>query len=132
VHGDTLLGGPVWFFAQAVIFGTLALSVFVLVDSLMPRRRAKVGDRLREPLWVYSAVNIAYLLLLLAVQLIPGLQMAAAVVAVASPVVLAFGLVYLLRVVFPKVPYETTSPSRLPAEDPRPTAGPDDGPFPEV
>ncbi len=96
------LGGPVWFFAQVVIFGTLALSVFVLVDSLMPRRRSKVGDRLPEPLWVYSAVNVAYLLLLLAVQLIPGLQMAAAVVAIASPIVLAFGVVYLLRVVFPK------------------------------
>ena len=102
MHGDTVLGGPVWFFAQVVIFGTLALSVFVLVDSLMPRRRAKVGDRLPEPLWVYSAVNVAYLLLLVAVQLVPGMQVASAVVAIASPIVLVFGIVYLLRVVFPK------------------------------
>jgi len=131
VHGDVSLGGPVWFFAQVVIFGTLALSVFVLVDSLMPRRRRRVAGRLPEPLWVYSAVNLAYLVLLVAVQLIPGLQFASAIAAVASPVVFAFGVVYLLRVVFPKSPQEPSAEKRPPAEKPQPVPD-DDGPFPEL
>jgi len=103
------LGGPVWFFAQVLILGTVGLSMFVLVDSLMPRRRLKVADRLPEPLWVYSAVTGAYLIVLLAVQIIPGLQAASAVAALASPLALAFGVVYLLRVVFPKSPVSATA-----------------------
>jgi TRAP-type C4-dicarboxylate transport system permease small subunit len=39
---------------------------------------------------------------LAAVQIIPGLQIASAIAAVASPFALAFGVVYLLRVVFPR------------------------------
>jgi len=102
VHEKVLLGGPVWFFAQLLILGTVVLAVFVMIDSLMPRRRAKVGDRLPEPLWVYSATMGAYLAVLVAVQIIPGLQIASAVAAMASPFALAFGIVYLLRAVFPK------------------------------
>jgi hypothetical protein len=142
VHSDTVLGGPVWVFAQVVIFGTLLLSLFVFVDSLMPRRRQRVAGRLSEPLWVYSAVNFAYLVLLVSVQLIPGLQMAAAAVAVASPIVLVFGVVYLLRVVFPKVPYEaarlrsesaeTTAPASSADKDAPASPAVDDGPFDEV
>ena len=102
MHDNVLLGGPVWLFAQVLILGSVVLSLFVLIDSLMPRRREKVAGRLAEPLWVYSGVMGAYLLLLLAVQIIPGLQLASAVAAVASPFALAFGVAYLLRAVFPK------------------------------
>lgn len=109
--GDVTLGGPVWLFAQVLILGTLGLSLFVLVDSLMPRRRAKLGGRLREPLWVYSAVIAAYLSLLMAVQLVPGLQAAAAVVAVATPFALALCIVYLLRAVFPRASESSGSES---------------------
>jgi len=102
VHGDVLLGGPVWVFAQALIVGTVGLALFVLVDSLTARRREKLAGRLAEPLWVYSGVMGAYLVLLVAVQIIPGLQVASAVAAVASPFALAFGVAYLLRAVFPR------------------------------
>ncbi len=74
----------------------------MLVDSLMPRRRRKVASRLPEPLWVYSAFMAAYLILLLAVQIIPGMQLASAVAAAVSPVALTVGVVYLLRAVFPR------------------------------
>lgn len=102
MHDNVLLGGPVWAFAQVVILGTVALSLFVLVDSLTPRRRRLSAGPLAEPLWVYTGVMGAYLLVLLAVQLIPGLQLASAVAAVATPFALAFGVAYLLRAVFPK------------------------------
>jgi len=101
VHDKVLLGGPVWLFAQLLILGTVVLAVFVMIDSLMPRRRAKVASHLPEPLWVYSATMGAYLAVLVAVQLIPGLQIASAIAAIASPFALAFGVVYLLRAVFP-------------------------------
>jgi len=102
VHENVLLAGPVWFFAQALILITVALSVFVLVDSLMPRRKARVAGRLPEPLWAYAVVMGVYLAVLFAVQVIPGLQLASAIAAIASPFALAFGVIYLLRVVFPK------------------------------
>jgi len=102
VHDNVLLGGPVWLFAQLLILGTVVLSVFVFVDSMMPRRRAKVGQRLPEPLWVYTVTMGAYLAVLIAVQIIPGLQVASAIAAIASPFALAFGVIYLLRAVFPK------------------------------
>ena len=102
MHGDLTLAGPVWWFMQALILGTIALAIFVLIDSLTPRRARRVGDRLREPLWVYSLVNAAYLLVLIAVQIVPGIQFAAAIVAIATPFALAFDFVYLLRAVFPR------------------------------
>jgi membrane associated rhomboid family serine protease len=108
MHGDLSLGGPVWWFMQVLILGTIALSIFVLVDSLTPRRREKVAERLPEPLWVYALVNAAYLLLLVAVQVVPGVQFAAAIAAFATPFALGFDFIYLLRAVFPKpVPEES-------------------------
>lgn len=97
-----LLNGPVWLFAQFVILGAIVLSVYTLADSLRPARRAKVAERLREPLWLYSALTGTYLALLVAVQIIPGLQLASAVVSIATPFALALGIAYLLRVVFPR------------------------------
>ncbi len=103
MNENILLNGPVWLFAQFVILGAIVLSVYVLADSLRPARRAKVAGRLREPLWVYSALTGTYLGLLVVVQIIPGLQLASAVVSMATPFALVLGVTYLLRAVFPRV-----------------------------
>ena len=102
MHDGVTLGGPVWLFAQLLILSTLILSVFVLVDSVRPARRQKATAR--EPLWVYTALMVAYLGLLVVVQLIPGLNLASAVVSISTPFALALGVTYLLRVVYPKTP----------------------------
>lgn len=102
MHDNVLLGGPVWAFAQFLIVLAIGLTLFVLVDSARPKRRAAVTAFLREPLWGYTVFAGLYLGFLLVIQVIPGLQLAAAVVSLATPFALALGLVYLLRVVFPK------------------------------
>jgi len=120
VHDNVLLNGPVWLFAQFVILGGVLMSVYVLVDSLRPARRAAAAGRLREPIAVYTALTGAYLALLVAVQVIPGLQLASAVVSIATPFALALGIAYLLRVVFPK---PQASASQEPEEEPASDSG---------
>jgi hypothetical protein len=65
---------------------------------------------LPEPLWLYSALTGAYLALLIVIQLIPGLQLAAAIVSIATPFALVLGVTYLLRAVFPR-PSEPIDPA---------------------
>ncbi len=101
MHDGVTLGGPVWLFAQFLILSTLILCLFVLVDSVRPARRRKASGG-REPLWLYTALMIGYLGLLIVVQLIPGLNLASAVVSISTPFALALGVAYLLRVVYPK------------------------------
>lgn len=107
MHDGVTLGGPVWLFAQFLILSTLILCVFVLVDSVRPARRRKAAG-VREPLWLYTALMVAYLGLLVVVQLIPGLNLASAVVSISTPFALALGVTYLLRVVYPKTSSETS------------------------
>lgn len=102
MHGDVQLGGPVWLFAQLVVLLAIVLNLFVLVDSLRPKRRADAAARLPEPLWVYAAFSAIFLGLSLVVTVIPGLQVTAAAVPLATPLALVVGVAYLLRVVFPK------------------------------
>jgi len=102
MSGGVPLGGPVWLFAQFLILGTVLLSAFVFADSLRPARREKVRGHLGEPLWLYTAITGTFLALLIVVQVIPGLQRASAVVSLATPFAIVLGVVYLLRVVFPK------------------------------
>jgi len=123
VHDNVLLGGPVWLFAQFLILGTVVLSVFVLVDSLRPARRAKASTHLREPIGLYSALMGAYLLLLVVVQLIPGLQIASAIVSLATPFALALGIAYLLRAVFPRPEVDAPEPPAASDEDPASDSG---------
>lgn len=102
MHGDVSLGGPVWFAATVLILGGVVLSLFVFIDSVRPKRRAAAADRLPEPLWLYTVLTGAFLASLIVVQFLPGLQVAAAIPAIATPFMLAIGIVYLLRVVYPK------------------------------
>ena len=105
-HGDTVLGGPLWLAAQFVVLGAIVLSLFMLLDSLREARREQSREGQIGRLWAYRALSGGFLLLLLAVQVIDGIQLGAAAAALAAPLVIAAGMVYLLRVVYPKRPAE--------------------------
>lgn len=99
-HGELTLGGSLWYFAVAVIWGTIAFSVFVLIDSFRARRVA-TATRLGRKLWLYRAGQGVFLGLMALAQ-IPGVpRLASGIAVVLIPLVLAQGVAYLLRVVFP-------------------------------
>lgn len=102
MHGDVVLGGPVWLLATAFIMGTAVLAIFVIVDSLRPLRRSSVAGRLPEPLWAYTAVHFAFLATLGLAQILAGISLASAAPVAVAPFALATGVAYLLRAVFPR------------------------------
>lgn len=103
MHSNTTLAGPVWVIVQLLVVAAIVISVFMVADALRPHRRAQASERgLPEPLWVYAGTSGVFLALLIAVQVIPGVQLGAAAVAMATPLIIVLGMVYLLRVVFPK------------------------------
>jgi len=102
VHGDTSLGGPIWFILQFLMLATLALAGYVFVDSLRASRRADAAERLPEPSWIYTVVSATFLLLTLAYFLDRQMRLGAAIVPLSAPVMIVVGFVYLLRVVYPK------------------------------
>jgi len=100
---DYILGGPLFWVMTGLLFLTAMLAAFVVIDCL--RRTLAPGSRPAEPLrWFYVVPQALYFVLLLSGQ--TGAIPAAVVVAVvlATPLVLAQGIAYLLRVVFPKQP----------------------------
>ena len=101
-HGQTALGGPLWFLAQLIVVLAIAASLYLLLDPLSAKRRARAAEDGTGPLWVYQLLGAAFLLFLIAIQLVPGVQLGAAAVAISAPLMLAVALVYLLRVAFPK------------------------------
>ena len=105
-----VLGGPVWWFVFSVYVLALGLSLYVTLDSLRSSRRARLVE-LPEPSWLYTAIEGAFALVAIGVW-IPGVpRVISAVPVVAFPFALAFGVAYLLRVVFPKpqAPVATTN-----------------------
>jgi hypothetical protein len=110
-------GGPVgWYFLFIYVTAVL-LAVFVVIDSLRSKRRARV-EALPEPAWVYPAFQGVFLAFAL-FGWVPPLPRWVAVIPVAmTPFALAEQVAYLLRVVFPK-------PSSAPAEDPAEAPSPE-------
>ncbi len=104
MHSDRL-GGPVWMFLMVVVFLTIALAVFVVIDAV--RRLVRCGPDERPWLIFYAAVEALFLLMLLVAQLkvLPGVF--AAIVALATPLALILAFVYLLRIAYPKHPERT-------------------------
>lgn len=100
MHGEVALGGPVWLFATVFILVTLVLAVFVVLDSLRPKRVA--AARVREPLWVYTVGEALFLTALALAAVLSGTSLISAVPVIAAPFALTLGIAYLLRVVFPK------------------------------
>jgi hypothetical protein len=98
---DFFSGGPVGWYFLLVYVGAVLLAIFVVFDSLRPKRQARLAQ-LPEPRWIYlgfQAVFLAFALL----GWIPPLPRWVAVIPVAmTPFALAEQVAYLLRVVFPK------------------------------
>lgn len=99
------LGGPVWIFLTAVLVTTIALAVFVVVDSI--RRLRRCGPDERPWLLFYAVLQGLYLVLLLAAQPSFMPRILGALVTIATPLALIQSIAYLLRVVFPKRPERT-------------------------
>ena len=91
--------GPVFAFAMVLVVSSAGLSAFMLYDTV---RRAADAYRVPEPRWAYQLVSAAYLLGVV-LAFLPALKgRVGAALAIATPFVLAAGVAYLLRVVFPK------------------------------
>jgi hypothetical protein len=77
------------------------LAAYVVIDSL--RRAFLPGSRPSEPLrWIYVVPQAVYFVLMLLGQLNAVPILAVGIAVLAAPVVITQGVVYLLRVVFPK------------------------------
>lgn len=100
MHGDVTLAGPLWWVASAVLIGAVALAAFMAIDALRAARTPRFGE-LPESRWVYFGISVVYVAGALVAQLVRIAPVAIAV-SLLSPLILALGLVYLLRVVFPK------------------------------
>lgn len=101
MHGGETLGGPVWFFAVAVVVVAVALAIYTVVESVRPRR-AEAAKRLPEPLWTYTAGQGLFLALLALVQVAPLPPIASAIAVFLVPLALVQSFAFLLRVVFPR------------------------------
>ncbi len=126
MHSDRL-GGPVWIFLMIVMFLTVALALFVVIDGI--RRLVRCGPDERPWLLLYVCLEALYLVMLGVAQLSIMPRVFAAVIVVATPFALVLGFVYLLRIVFPKHP-ESTPACELGSEAsdvPPPAVGVGDG-----
>jgi hypothetical protein len=98
---DWFSGGPVGWYFLFVYAAAVLLAVYVVADSLRPKRRARLAE-LPEPWWVYPGLQGVFLAFVL-FGWVPPLPSWVAVIPVAlTPFALAEQVAYLLRVVFPK------------------------------
>ena len=106
---DWFSGGPVGWYFLFVYVAAVLLAVFVCIDSLRPKRRARMAE-LPEPGWIYTGLQAIFLVFAL-FGWIPPLPRWVAVIPVAmTPFALAEQVAYLLRVVFPKTTVAATTP----------------------
>lgn len=114
---DTL-NGFVWWFVVGIYGLTIALSLYVAIDSVRPARRPRL-DALREPWWLYTAEAVVYLAAVIAawVPLPAQLRWLHAIPVGLTLVALVLGIAYLLRVVFPKPVAEPVAPESEPEPD---------------
>jgi len=82
VHSDRL-GGPVWIFLMIVMFLTVALALFVVIDGI--RRLVRCGPDERPWLLLYVCLEALYLVMLGVAQLSIMPRVFAAVIVVATP-----------------------------------------------
>jgi hypothetical protein len=98
---DWFSGGPVGWYFLFVYAAAVLLALFVVVDSLRPKRRARLAE-LPEPRWIYLGFQAVFLVFAL-FGWVPPLPRWVAVIPVAmTPFALAEQVTYLLRVVYPK------------------------------
>lgn len=101
VGSDYVLGGPVFWVMTGLLFATAMLGAFVAID--VARRALLPGSRPAEPLrWWFLVPQVCYVVLLLLGQFGAISGVVVMTVVLATPLALAQGIAYLLRVVFPK------------------------------
>jgi hypothetical protein len=109
---DWFSGGPIGWYFLFVYVAAVVLAAYVVVDSLRPKRRARLAE-LPEPWWIYTVVQAVFLAFAL-FGWVPPLPRWVAVIPVAmTPFMLAEQVAYLLRAVFPK----PLVPAEKPGED---------------
>jgi hypothetical protein len=99
VHDNVILGGPIWWLAVSGLIVSWLLAGFVAVHASLPRRSSRFAE-LPESRWVYIAPSALYFVTV-AVAQFAGIGALAIAIILAAPFVIAIGMVYLLRVVFP-------------------------------
>ena len=100
MHGDSGLGGPLYVAFIAAFVGTLALALFVAIDAVRPVRQARFAE-IPEQSWLYAVPSALFLASAVFVQVV-RIPVVAGITYLASPMFFALGVVYLLRVVFPR------------------------------
>lgn len=100
MHGNVTLAGPLWWVASALFVGAIALGLFIVIDALLPARSARFAE-LPESRWVYIVICGLYVIGAIVAQFVRIAALAVSV-SIGAPFMVVLGLVYLLRVVFPK------------------------------
>lgn len=94
------IGGPIWAIVATVYVIVIALAIWVLVDAFRPKRKARFAEIL-EPRFLYPSASVVYLATVFGVWL-PFVPRDLSLVPVLfTPLQLAIGAAYLLRVDFP-------------------------------
>jgi hypothetical protein len=107
------LGGPIWAAVASVYVAVIALAIYVCVDSLLPKRQARLSA-IPEPRAFYLGVSALYLVCVAGVW-VPSIPQDWSLIPVFfTPLELAVGAAYLLRVDFPA----PVSALQAPAEPP--------------
>ena len=103
MHGDVVLAGPVWWIAVAFLLAAWVLSAVTAFDSLRVARAERFAE-LPETPWVYFVPAVSYFVIVIITQLtrVPALAIG---IIIAAPFLMLLGMVYLLRVAFPKQPH---------------------------
>lgn len=117
-HGNITFS--VWYYVIIAIYVVIAIgAIAIIFDAMRAKRTQAFADlrragHKREPLWLYQVFSGLYLLVFILAQFPSTPHQFKAVAIFAIPVMIAFELAYLLRVVFPK--YVTDEPA-APASD---------------
>jgi hypothetical protein len=94
------LGGPIWAVVATVYVIVIALAIFVCVDTFRPRRKERFAE-MPEPRPLYAVLSGIYLVSVCGVWL-PFIPRDWSLFPVLfTPLELAIGTAYLLRVIFP-------------------------------
>lgn len=111
-HGNITLS--VWYYLIIALYVVIALGAGAIIFDAMRAKRTLAFDDLRraghkrEPLWLYQIFSGLYLFVFIFAQFSSTPHQFKAVAIFAIPVMVAFELTYLLRVVFPKFVTDST------------------------
>ncbi len=101
MHGDALLGGPVFWAVLALFYGAGLMALFVVVDACRSCRAEAFKTRAARLLWVAPQAFFVVLFFVGALPQTAAPTLSFAVV-IAAPLVIGLQFMYLLRVVYPK------------------------------